>query len=349
MEVILQDGTRFVCESTPFAVSSGRDLFWAQDRAYVVLLLRTASVFPDEPWLNAMLHEFNVTGGENGSYWQRLIGWPVAVVIEPRLGLVFPRPPSGLSDVGKLISPEWLALHPELNANLRIRVEICANLARAVGRLHSLGICHSDLSPITVLANPIDGSAYLLGCESVVLPLPDAVSFQVIRSQQYMAPEWITEEWKFTTLADLHALSVLIYQILMSRHPLIGPKIHSSDPEEDERLSFGSEALFIEHPTDRSNRPKRMLLTSENLGPEIWRLMKRAFIEGLHRPVERPTAMEWERALVHLSGILVRCANPQCILGWFPLPDNALLAVGEQANSGTVCPWCQTPVGRSQS
>ncbi|HDZ2673667.1 TPA: kinase, partial [Klebsiella pneumoniae] len=111
---------------------------------------------------------------------------------------------------------------------------------------------------------------------------------------------------------DRHALSVLIYMYLLFRHPLRGGKIHDIDDEvRDEALSMGERALFIEHPTDRSNTVKVNQVSSFSLpwadpqkipytimGPYLKPLFDRAFIDGLHDPSKRPTADEWESALV---------------------------------------------------
>ena len=55
---------------------------------------------------------------------------------------------------------------------------------------------------------------------------------------------------------DLHSMAVLIYEYLLTRHPLTGPKhIPDIPAEEEDFLLMGSQALFIENPDDRSNRP----------------------------------------------------------------------------------------------
>ena len=53
---------------------------------------------------------------------------------------------------------------------------------------------------------------------------------------------------------------------LFFRHPLRGGKIHDmSDEVRDETLSMGEKALFIEHPTDKSNAVKVSQLSSFSL------------------------------------------------------------------------------------
>jgi hypothetical protein len=131
---------------------------------------------------------------------------------------------------------------------------------------------------------------------------------------------------------DQHALAVLIYQYLLGRHPLRGPKVNSTvSAEEDERISMGERALWIENPTDRSNRPAQLGVPYTVLGPYLTPLMERAFIGGLHDPNERPGADEWERALVKTTDLLMPCPNAGCPGGWFVLGETK-----------PRCPWCGT-------
>jgi hypothetical protein len=76
---------------------------------------------------------------------------------------------------------------------------------------------------------------------------------------------------------------------LLNRHPLRGPKVHSTrSAEEDEQLSLGKKALFIEHPLDSSNRPKEGLKVPVTaLGSTLSKLFYKAFVTGLHAPYEQ--------------------------------------------------------------
>ena len=84
---------------------------------------------------------------------------------------------------------------------------------------------------------------------------------------------------------------------LLYRHPLKGGKVNSLDTEQDDLLSMGEKALFIEHPTDPSNRPKLDQVSKWALpwadvtklpytltGPYLKTLFDQAFITGLHDP-----------------------------------------------------------------
>ena len=117
---------------------------------------------------------------------------------------------------------------------------------------------------------------------------------------------------------------------LLYRHPLRGKKVHDNDPQKDEELSMGSKALFIEHPTDNSNRINLSDIKPSELpwkdtakipytitGPYLKPLFDRAFIDGLLNPSARPTADEWEVALVKTADLIQPCQNNSCDQKWY--------------------------------
>ena len=214
-------------------------------------------------------------------------------------------------------------------------------LARAIRRLHSAGLAHSDLSSNNVLIDPSSGSCVVIDIDSLVVP--GLFPPEVIGTRGYIAPEVLdTIELSFDDSAknlpcvrtDLFALPVLIYEFLLKRHPLRGPKIHSNDEQEDDFLAFGREALFIENPKDRSNRPKDLKLTIDDFGPNLSKLFLQSFVDGLHVPSKRPTASAWERGLIKTWDLLQPCPNPKCPEGWFICHDI----------KKPVCPYCGTKI-----
>jgi hypothetical protein len=61
-------------------------------------------------------------------------------------------------------------------------------------------------------------------------------------------------------------------------------------------------------------------------------LFDRAFIDGLHKPSLRPTADEWEQALLKTVDLMQPCQNPQCWHKWFVFDNTAK----------PKCPFCGT-------
>ncbi len=310
-----------------------------------------------------------------GYYWRRLFCWPMSVVHDgKRHGVLLPRYESDyffehgsinddfLGIKGGEKEGKWFAaptnrlsrLDPREQGNLRVFLRLCLMIARAVRRMHAAGLAHSDLSYKNVLISPSTGQACVIDVDGLVVPgkfPPD-----VVGTPDFIAPEVVATAHLSkddpnrqlpSRLTDRHALAVLIYQYLLLRHPLRGRKIHdTNDPTSDETLAMGERALFIEHPTDFSNRTDTtMAKPAEQFwqdtqklpygvtGPYLSKLIKRAFVDGLHDPDKRPTADDWERALIKTVDLIQPCGNEKCIAKWY-IFDNS---------TKPVCPFCSTP------
>ncbi len=242
-------------------------------------------------------------------------------------------------------------LDPKELGNWRSYLITCSKIARAVRRMHAAGLAHSDLSYKNVLIDPTGGKACIIDIDGLVVPgkfPPDVVGTPDFIAPEVLATMSLKRDDKNKALprieTDRHALSVLIYMYLLYRHPLRGGKIHSPDPLIDESMSMGSKALFVEHPEDKSNRPNLSDLKPGYFpwadvskipysitGPYLKALFDQAFIQGLHAPSKRPTADDWEHALVKTLDLVQPCPNPTCSQGWYVF-DN---------KTKPVCPFCQ--------
>lgn len=232
-------------------------------------------------------------------------------------------------------------------------IRICLLISRAVRRMHAAGLAHSDLSYKNVLVDPAGGNACIIDIDGLVVPgkyppdvvgTPDFIAPEVLRTLHLSLADPLR---KLPTIeTDRHALAVLIYLYLLYRHPLRGGKIHDTDPVKDEALAMGERALFIEHPDDRSNRPNLNDIKSHSMpwadpnripytvcGPYLKPLFDRAFMTGLHNPEARPTADEWEQALIKTVDLLQPCVNSRCEQKWYVF-DNTVRPT---------CPFCRTP------
>lgn len=233
-------------------------------------------------------------------------------------------------------------------------IKICLLIARAVRRMHAAGLAHSDLSYKNVLVDPSRGYACIIDIDGLVVPgkyFPD-----VVGTPDFIAPEVVetnhldkndTKRKLPSISTDKHALAVLIYMYLFYRHPLRGSKVHDiHDETRDESLTMGSRALFIEHPQDKSNRINLAHVKATELpwadiskipykisGPYLSPLFERAFIDGLKNPIKRPSAGEWEDALVKTVDLIQPCHNKDCQQKWY-IFDNS---------TKPICPFCKTP------
>ena len=317
--------------------------------------------------LNNIVGAYNPTlseadGGARGNsaqaaeYFSKLFCWPVALIKSPEFGIVCPTYPKNffftknsakagvqLPIAGKDKKSSWFTssvskyISDAEKGNFQTMLRLSISLARAVRRLHAAGLSHSDLSSNNVLIDPSTGSCVIIDIDSLVVP--GMFPPEVAGTPGYVAPEVLeTGDLKFDdprrklpcAMTDRFAMAVLIYEYLLKRHPLRGPKIYSQDTEEDDFLAMGAKATFIENPFDTSNRPKDLFLTIKDFGRGIEKLFLKTFVDGLHDPDKRPTAAEWERELVKTWDLLQPCSNPKCPEGWFVLHDV----------KNPVCPYC---------
>lgn len=230
--------------------------------------------------------------------------------------------------------------------------QIAINICRGVKKMHQMGLAHSDLSYNNVLVDPVTKSANIIDLDGLVVP--GLFPPEVIGTADFIAPEVLkTKHLKIgdanrilpNQKTDLHALAVLIYMYLLRRHPLRGGKIWELDSEKDELMAMGEKALFTEHPTDKTNRVKIDQLRKWDTfwgnpdsipytvtGPYLSDLFKRAFIDGLHNPMLRPIANEWETALLKTVDLIQPCSNPDCDEKWYVFNNS----------SQPKCPFCGT-------
>jgi DNA-binding helix-hairpin-helix protein with protein kinase domain len=343
MIVTLKDGKSLDCDDNPFASGADGAAHWSKDGTSLVKFYHNP-----ESWRSASLEAILVRfiaikskEKKEEEYWQKILCWPAGIVTSPRLGVVIPRAPKGLKKLACFITPKWLNKHPEDVGNWSARLYIALQMARSIKRLQGKGLCHSDLSDNNVLANSSDGRTYVIDMDGLVVPGLQIARPVVDGTFGYIAPELVSRKISDPSVqTDLHALAVLIYQILFLRHPLLGKKVHDRDPEKDDTLRLGERALFIEHPTDASNRPERLDWSYKLCGSGVGALFEKAFIHGLHQPIQRPLAFAWERELVSLTDVLVTCLNPKCTLKSFPLPE-----IQTVTHARLKCPWCQQKFG----
>lgn len=353
-----------------------KDVMFSPNRDYVVAFLRDPADNETKERLEMITGQYRerIFNQEGGEYLKKLYCWPTAVVeYNGKLGVVSPfyrdcfffqhgsRNGDMLGIKGKEKDGKWFAssnnrkkfLAPEELGDWMLHLKVCLMLARAVRRMHMAGLSHSDLGYKNCLIDPTTGQACLIDIDGLVVPGKHPPT--VVGTPDFIAPEVVATSHldpkdpnrKLPSRAtDLHALAVLIYMYLLYRHPLRGDKVFDpNDPQRDEELGMGKQALFVEHPTDRSNRIK-----TENIRPSEhpWKdtekmpytitgaylseLFKRAFIDGLHNPQARPTADEWEQALVKTVDLLQPCSNTNCEQKWYAF-DNS---------KHPKCPFCGT-------
>lgn len=336
MKVVLADGNTVAAEDTELGRGGMGTVYAAKDGHNVVKLFHNETA----DLANAMeliLGHYNCTrdpsDANRENYWNALYVWPSAIVRKPRLGLLIPRYPKGMLSLMHLFAKKSYAALPPDAKRWNRRVLLAWRLSQAIARMHLMGLAHSDLSQNNVLANPTTGQLRIIDMDGLVVP--GFVPPTVLGTPGYIAPEVLAQREHPNTATDKHALSVLLYQLLLGRHPLQGPFTYGLDPfetDEIEARQLGEDGIYIEHPRDTRNRPAKMAYTAAMLGDTIKGLFERAFVEGLRNPGARPRADQWKSAIGRLHDRLVTCSNPACVDQFFPVREGQTIQ----------CPWCGT-------
>jgi hypothetical protein len=343
------DGKEIVFEREPITSGGEKVVFFTKDHQNVIGFFFGKLDDPHErrSRLHKIVGEYNPTSnGAQADFWKRHFCWPTAIVdgekrippdfikrhhlCTPVLGVICPayRPNFFFRDkTGNVREKKgrWFTgeksrkLLPDSERGDLLRyLQTCSIMASSVRRLHFGGLAHSDLSHSNVLIDPKHGDACVIDIDSLVVP--GLAPPSVLGTPGYIAPEVVTGKALPSIETDLHALAVLIYETLLLRHPLQGPKIHAKSPEEDELLSMGAKALYIEHPEDRSNHPKKTpAISAARLGPHMDYLFQKTFIHGLHNPRQRATASEWEKGLTKTLDLIHPSPEGK---SWFVLTRN---------------------------
>lgn len=353
-----------------------KEVFFAPDKTYAIAFFTSApneqTIAKIETLVNVYRPKiFGTPESASNAYWSKIFCWPYDIVTDQsnRIGLVMPvyrknfffqNPPKK----GKEKKSSWYfpadlkyggAVPLSEIGDWKNILTACLLMARGVSKLHLMGLAHSDLSGNNVLVDALTGSTVIIDVDGLVVP--DKFDADVMGTGTYVAPEVLAKGLTPSSDTDKYALSVLIYQLLLCRHPLEGRNRFGKDVHRGRE--YGADALFIENPLDSRARydakwvrntytqkgeekaleylfPWRDLdkLPYTALGPYLSNVIERAFVDGLHNPKKRPTAQDWERAIERTLNLIIPCENPKCVAKWFVL----------QHGKAPVCPFCGSKI-----
>lgn len=193
------------------------------------------------------------------------------------------------------------------------RLRLCARLADSVARLHSRAIAYQDLSPgnVFVSASADYDEVRLIDVDN--LAVRSTAAGPAVYTPGYGAPEVVSGASGPTTLADAHALAILIFQTLTTMHPFRGDLVMDGPPQFQAEQADRYLVPWIDHPENRSNATDRGIAPrKELLTTRLWGLCHRAFVDGVANPLDRPSAAEWADALYAATDQVAHCLK----CGW---------------------------------
>jgi len=342
VEVKFDDGATEQYEDTHFASGGQGKLYRSLDGTHTVKLYKPDSKKEKMRFarIRTLIDDFNPA--KDDAYWANYFAWPQKLVVAPHAG--FRMSYISMKTLDKHLPFYYSDIYGDLKSEERGwfigRIATAIKLACAANRLASLGLCYSDFSEKNIMVDPFEGKMTLIDCDSLFVP--DRLPPEIVGTGNYRAPELYSGLVKNPSLeTDRHAFAVVLYLWLVGYHPLEGDKVYSTeifdDGEEDQqdKLRYGSEALYIEHPKDASNRLSGQKVTAHTLGDELEKLFQRAFVKGLHNPKERPRPFEWQRVLINTYDRIIPCPSLYCDWRMFVVPTNM---------RRLTCPYCLQPV-----
>jgi serine/threonine protein kinase len=187
-------------------------------------------------------------------------------------------------------------------------------LAHNYLQLHAKGFCYRDIAFGNVFFDPLTGHIRICDNDNVDV---DGKPGPISGTPRFMAPEVVRGDALPSTQTDWYSLAVLMFYMLMVHHPLEGKKelaIHALDLPAMRKL-YGTEALFIFDPKDRSNEPvpgyHDNALVFWPIYPKFLRdYFTRAFTDGIRDPQNgRVKEGEWRAIMIRLRDSIIYCSN----------------------------------------
>ena len=193
---------------------------------------------------------------------------------------------------------------------LRRRLEILANTAQILARLHAIPLVYADISENNIMiSEKVDGS-------EVWLVDLDNLHFQSSRSEfihtpDLGAPEVVAGKAGVSTLSDAYSFSILAFWVLTQILPFDGD--YECDPDGDENLielAQRGKIPWVEDTQDDSNYTDKGIPRHLVLSKPLHALFQRTFEEGRLDRIKRPSMAEWAEALRRAADRIVSC--PSC-------------------------------------
>lgn len=236
--------------------------------------------------------------------------WPQALVTgnAAQFGYLMRIRPRNFTGLSEHFRREVTIKHREL-------LTACLHLVEAYQALHSRGIAYRDISQGNVFFDPATGEVLVCDNDNAIA---EGNAAGIAGTVDFMAPELVRGDPGATprTQTDLHSLAVLLFEMLITQHPLKGAlehRIACIDGTAKIQL-FGTDPVFVFDPVDTRNRPvpgeqDDLQAGWDALPGSLRRLFTKAFTDGLHHPERRVRETQWRDALSTARDMVTYCQH----------------------------------------
>lgn len=179
--------------------------------------------------------------------------------------------------------------------------------------LHRFGYSYQDLNDGNFFIDPNTGDVLICDNDNV---MPQGEKSGIMGKARYMAPEIVAGGIP-DKYSDRFSLSVILFMLFYANHPFEGAKVVACPcmTENYEKRFYGTEAVFIYDPNDKSNLPVRGI--HQNVirrWPVMPKLLRDTFIqefsqEKLKNPNTRMIEQNWEKIISQVRDSLIICQH----------------------------------------
>lgn len=224
-------------------------------------------------------------------------------------GYIMKLRPQGYEEFGQYLLAR--AKFKSLDAIMNAAMKICEGFKA----LHLSGLSYQDLNDGNFFINPESGDVLICDNDNVA---PEGENSGILGKARYMAPEVVTGSKMPSKQTDRYSLSVVLFLLFYGNHPLEGARVLACPcmTEKFEKQFYGSEALFIYDPSNKTNLPVRGVHNNVlRKWPAFPALLCAAFTkefskECLIHPEKRCLERDWQKTIQKVRDMLVVC--PQC-------------------------------------
>lgn len=247
------------------------------------------------------------------------IALPKALLDRPYTGFVMPllRHMLPLAEFNRCPDGTQQIQHYVATGGARRRMLLLSKIAGVIAELHTRALVYGDINDrnIFVSADVGHSEVWLIDADNLHYTKSKRLG---IYTPGYGAPEVIAGMSGVDILTDRWAIAVLAFQLLLrGQHPFCGEAVEEAGWDDEtpfevrQDLAYKGRYPYVMHPTDDSNRmnPKEVSFAEAVLTPGLRRLFERCFVEGKDQPLERPSLLEWQEALLRAHDVHVVCRD----------------------------------------
>lgn len=198
-------------------------------------------------------------------------------------------------------------------------------IAKSFSELEAQNLSYCDISGNNILVKA-GGQASVKMIDVDNIYIAGKGSASVLGTERYIAPEVISRHRNPDVLSDNYSLAVILFELLRVGHPYISDDVLDGTPE-DEMEALAGRYDYVTEENSTNMLPEDIVFTDK-----LKKLFYKCFVDGKNNRILRPSAREFESALLEASNKVIKC--PSCGAWHYPR---------KSGKKYEPCPWCDQP------